>query len=983
MTKFKKSAVSALFATLSFGTILWGAKVGEQKSKKASERFGLELGVEDKFSRQGRFKGLAEAWHLDVKKKNVVPSLSTDCVSKPYSQKFELSPTKGSTATAYLMSGGRRRGSRDDFIGVIPGRVYELKFMAKTIGDCSAKCSLMMFEGSKWSSKNIRSNSYVAMQSQDWKEYTYFLRIPEKANAAIVHFTIKGGKGALFIDDFKMKEISVDKMPVDGNKNQAGILPRQRKLKKLKAKKNCETIPHNSKGYAILPVKKVPTICYNGKPMFSQLFFNGTWNHEKVQSDQAKDFIKAGIDGVFMASALDWGPEFASGGISDYGKPYLNLDKRIRKALEMNPKANFMLNIHMNVPKSWFHKHQDEMLKAYDGTRIDLGKRNSGAVSFVSKLCRRESSKRLKKLIRFIDKQEYADSVMGFIMFFGQSGEWNWFKPGAGIPDRVRLGDIMTDHSKANTDAFRDWLKKNYKNDIASLNKAWGVNISEFDKATVPKDDELKRMKGPLFNDPLQNRKALDYWNYYSIERTETLLYFAREAKKTTKIPRLVGAYYGAGIYGTVGGAKNILRGGGGGFQHVINSPYIDFLCNPNFYTIENVGEHCPTQNLVDSIYLHGKFHFFEYDHPTSTGDFDDKKNGFATHNKKRAPKSLRESVAVMKRDFSWAFCKNMGIWWWEMGRQTSAGSWFNAPEILKALASFQKIGNDSLSKDRVSVSEIAVVYSPESFRALTPVEGGLGRDLVTKQLDAFGKIGAPYDLYHMEDIKKARPYKLYIFWNSFLMCDEDREAIRNVLKENKATALWIYAPGYSDIEKGKSVENMEKLTGIKFKANDGNSWPRVAITNPYHPISKKFHGTTVGLEQMINPEFNVVDKDAAILGRAELSGNPAFAIKDFPDWSSIYIGAYPLSPALIRSVSEYAGVHIYNNADDVLAVNKSYFSIHSTTPGKKKIKLPLKANVYDLFDNKSVVENSSEFDVEITGPDTKLFLISAPGKNK
>jgi len=938
----------------------------------SSIKDGIALGVPDKFSQVGEKAGIAAGWHLDVKKKTVIMTLSKDCVSAPTSQKFSFAPTTN-IAKGYFMSGGRLKGSKDDFIKLEPRGIYELCFWAKKSGPCKARASLLLFTDANWKSKSLRNKQNVIITSSKWKKYKYILEVPEKAKATIVHFSIEGKGGAVWLDDLVFKRISLDRQPVDGNPKQKYTLKRSAFI--FPAKQKTKLIA--SKGYTIQRVDGTPTVCFNGVPFFAQLFFNGSWDYKKIQSKQAKDFMQAGINGTFLAAALNWGKEFASGGISHYGHPYLSLNRRIKKILEMNPKAKILLNVHLNVPRSWYYNHPDEILAADDGTPVFMGKRTSAAISRASKLCRQESGKRLKELINYIDSQKYSSSVMGFILFFGQSGEWNWFKPGKDVANRNKFVNLTTDHSPVSQKAFRNWLKKFYNNKITNLNLAWKTNFSNFSQAKVPKENELDSMIGPVFTDLRRYRKIYDYWCYYSEEKTKTLLYFAHAAKQATKINRLVGAYYGGAIYGTVGGSKNILRGGGGGFQRVLKSPDIDFLCNPNFYTIEQVGNHCPTQNLVDSIYLHGKFHFFEYDHPTSTGEFDPSKNCFAAHNKKRAPKNIKESIAIMKRDFSWAFCKNMGMWWWEMGRSTSAGSWFNAPAMTKALKQFQKIGQDALYENRRSISEIAVIYSLKSFRALKPQWGGIGRDLMVKQLDAFGKIGAPYDLYNLADLKRIRPYKLYIFWNTFLTNQEERKQINSILKKNNATALWIYAPGYASTDKGKSVETMEQLTGIKFAAEQTSGWPCITITNPFHPVSKAFYGKQVGLKKLLTPVFYVCDKKAIILGRSVLGGKPVFVIKNLLGWNSVYVGAYPVSPAIFRSIARYAGVHIYNNQDDALAVNESYFSIHSAVSGKRTITLPTKSDIYDLFEQKYIKKNARKFQINLTAPETRLFRIT------
>jgi hypothetical protein len=84
-----------------------------------------------------------------------------------------------------------------------------------------------------------------------------------------------------------------------------------------------------------------------------------------------------------------------------------------------------------------------------------------------------------------------------------------------------------------------------------------------------------------------------------------------------------------------------------------------------------------------------------------------------------------------------------------------------------------------------------------------------------------------------------------------------------------------------------------------------------------------------------------------------------------------------------LREIAKYAGAHIYNNNDDVVYANKSYLCIHSDKPGKRTINLPTQANVYDLFDEDCKAEATTNFVIDLKGPDTKLFKIEPVEKKK
>jgi hypothetical protein len=168
----------------------------------------------------------------------------------------------------------------------------------------------------------------------------------------------------------------------------------------------------------------------------------------------------------------------------------------------------------------------------------------------------------------------------------------------------------------------------------------------------------------------------------------------------------------------------------------------------------------------------------------------------------------------------------------------------------------------------------------------------------------------------------------------------------------------------------------MKELTGIKFAAEVIQQPLCIKITNPYHPVSKDFYGKEIGLKQNL-PLFYVNDPDVTVLGRSALTNKPVFVIKEIPGWTSIHIGVYPVLPSIFRSIARYAGVHIYDDKDDVLAVNESYFSIHSTVSGKRTITLPVKSDIYDLFKQKYAGKNTRKFQIDLAAPETRLFKIT------
>ena len=78
----------------------------------------------------------------------------------------------------------------------------------------------------------------------------------------------------------------------------------------------------------------------------------------------------------------------------------------------------------------------------------------------------------------------------------------------------------------------------------------------------------------------------------------------------------------------------------------------------------------------------------------------------------------------------------------------------------------------------------------------------------------------------------------------------------------------------------------------------------------------------------------------------------------------------------MLRGIARYAGVHLYNEAGDVLYATPDLLSVHSISGGWRRFQL-LKAVevVYDLFNQREVAHHAREFEVVLDPASTNLFF--------
>jgi hypothetical protein len=294
-------------------------------------------------------------------------------------------------------------------------------------------------------------------------------------------------------------------------------------------------------------------------------------------------------------------------------------------------------------------------------------------------------------------------------------------------------------------------------------------------------------------------------------------------------------------------------------------------------------------------------------------------------------------------------------------------------------LRRFREIGEFALRTDRTPSAEIAVLLDDESFFYET-VKSDLDFPLIFKQrLTGLPRLGAPYDLYMLDDFieGRLRPYKLYIFLNAIRLDETRRSALKKELRRGGRVAVWIYAPGY--IDEVPSLENMQDLTGFRFGKND-HPWPsHLSITEFSHPATADLSQDLFwGSDGRLGPQFYVDDPDARTLGQAVFAQGtckPGYTVKEFPDWTSIYIAVPNIPSSVLRGIARYAGVHLYGDKGDVLYATRDLLGVHTVAGGKRTFLLPREVEiVYDLFGKAMIAQDVDSFEVDLKPATTAIF---------
>jgi hypothetical protein len=703
-----------------------------------------------------------------------------------------------------------------------------------------------------------------------------------------------------------------------------------------------------------------PTLFLDGEPAFAGMCWVATPSTEGWRDAEGAAAVAKAAIHIYSFDAgkgFEWVEPKA--GRSD-AFDFSTVEARYGRIIDVDPLARFHLRLNFEVqPGDWWMKaHPDECEITSEGKPYGQ--------SFASEVWRNEVNDFLQAFIAHLNRTGLMDRVTAFQAGAGHTGEW--------VKGETSMSALCGDYSEPMRRHFRSWLRRHYASDLAAFRAAWNDPQISFDAAEVPSAEQQLHTRLYTFRDPARERNVIDYYRCVAELSSDLLIDFCCTVKEATGGKKLAGAFYGylmelawnGGFFGERAESdySTYQRSGHLGLRRVLESPYVDFLVSPYSYGYRGLGGDAPAMQPTESARLHGKLCIIEDD--TRTHISPDPSYGHVN--------SLSESVTILRRNFAQVVTHGQGMWW-----LFGSINPVKEPAFAPLLESFHQLGGFILQTDRTPSAEIALLVDDESFFYETD-RNNLDVPLVFEQrLWGLPRTGAPFDVFLLQDFiaGRLRPYKLYIFPNSFQLDTTRRDALNRELRKDGRVALWIYAPGYLD--EGPSLEHMEDLTGFKFGAGEQPWGPLMHITDFAHPITAGLpQDLSWGTNSKLSPIFYLEDPSARVLGQVVFSqGNckPGMGVKTFPGWTSIYVAAPNLPAPVLRGMARFAGVHLYNQEGDVLYATRELLAVHTVSGGDRTFRLPREVEeVYDLFERKSMARNTREFRVRLLPVSTALF---------
>ena len=686
-------------------------------------------------------------------------------------------------------------------------------------------------------------------------------------------------------------------------------------------------------------------------------------------------------------------------------------DYEARALLEAIPDAYIVPRIGLHPTNEWILENPDECTLYSDGTHppVNLWTESYQQdlprwYSLCSQKWREDAGKALEETWNLIMQLPYADRIIGCFLAAGGTSEW-YYRHWVSFMDK----DICLDHSLAFKREFSSYLRETYGTD-ENLQKHWknpdatidNPPIPTFDKhyfanrvdkdAAVPKGQVVSNSGNPpppyngtnlgSFIDHDKNVDIYDFYRAWHLGTANSIIHFAKIIKRLTP-GRVVGAFYGSQ------GCIDFLRSGtNGGTLKILESDCVDFLANPGIYENRQPGGSTGQRTVQDSFAIHGKMYIVEDDARTCAENryYQDK---FRIYD-------MTDTINVLKREFGRNICEDVHSWWFD---QLLGGKRYKFPEVYELFSKQQLIAKDAYEMNRTKNSEVAFIFDEETINS---VSFQTTRDLIEIMRGyEMARIGTPVDQYYHNDM--ANPdmpsYKMYVFINTFILSDEEREVIKAKLRRDHAVAVWLYAPGFVKplADTKMSVEYMKELTGMDI-AMDTNSFDAAFRWNgEAHPISESFDnralygyfnrgrgdyyvrnsaGPDAHWDTYLCPLFYSNDKDAKNLAYFLTSGYPAVSVKDCDGYTSVFYGSKSVKSDVFRALAKFAGVHIYCDSDDVTYIGRNHITFHASSSGKKTLNFGRKVDVYEVYEEKFYAKGAESVTFDAYLGETKMFKL-------
>lgn len=350
------------------------------------------------------------------------------------------------------------------------------------------------------------------------------------------------------------------------------------------------------------------------------------------------------------------------------------------------------------------------------------------------------------------------------------------------------------------------------------------------------------------------------------------------------------------------------------------------------------------------------------------------------------------DSVQLVRRVFVNALVNGMSEYLWQMSYHD------DQPQLDPEWAQEEQIAETAVKTDRSRVSELVYVMDPGTGQYLADAyTGGYGGsaapstnadaffDKPSQQLyltqfpeQSWARSGVPFDTIFLDQLATAKPYKVYVFFNTIGLSTAQVQTIQSVLQANRAVGIFVYADGMVDGTGDAPLQalgtHVSALTQMPVVGTTQERTVTIAPTAAYlaaggsvgdpgrwnlQPAAVSGLGIGTGmlaplsatapLIPLLFPSFSIdpaADPAVTVLATyTQCGGDPAqsldckttpagaaaIAEKALPGGGDVIYSATPyLPPGLMRYALKKAGAFQYSSSEDDFYLDASFVGLHT-----------------------------------------------------
>jgi hypothetical protein len=628
-------------------------------------------------------------------------------------------------------------------------------------------------------------------------------------------------------------------------------------------------------------------------------------------------------------------------------------------ARELNPDALLLWRVVPTPVGNWQQEFPEAVVRYADGT--------VGGPSVCADRWWELVSAQLAELVSLVEQEEEGDATIGYHLDWGE-----WFLAESGGYDT----------SEAALQAFRDWLRRHFRNDTVSLRASWFNGEVSFSTASIPPFIPNAPLTKRQFYDPRREGRWIDYHQFIADATARRILSLARVVKTACQRRCLVGASYGYVLEWRHPYSGHLALG------MLLQSEDIDFLSAPITYADRLPGGTGALPVPLEAVHLHHKLFLAEEDYRTPFGKVARLDQPATEHSltptaggEEDYNPLLRSAEAVEQvqtRSLMQAVVHGFGQAWMDLWGE----GWLLHPPLWERIAPMQPLWN---LREQVGQTEpdLAVVIDPMSL-SYVRVGSPLIQQVVVQAREAVIRSGIAYGFYLLEDVlRRDFPRsRIVLFLNAWNLKPSVREAIQRRLQRDGRVLVWLYAASLFD-NHSTTLQMAREVTGIALALQPWASTQGSQIVDPLHPIARGLKDGKLGIVQRWEPSFYALHEARSddstpyrVVAEYIETGLPSLVVAEHGSWRAVFIGERRLTPELLRGIAAWAGVPVWCTTNDVVQVRLPFIHLHASRGGEKSLHLPRPLTLYDLIENNWVAEEVQEYRFGMNEGESRLFLV-------